>query len=234
MRTIAFRTVFVVLAVVFTFGTIDQACASSVTHVQITEGGSKFYSRPSTDSEILWIHAIGEVLPVMGKTKYFYLVTGKNGQKGYVLKRDCTPVDGEAASQPTARSLPPAPAQTAPRLEREMPGTLLSSLDFTKEWQVRTLRTMGVLELGGGTLAVLGGIGFAAMGGDGDTGIVFVISGICMAAVGAPFIYWGYQDIRRAHQLDNKAFWGNKRSGLGPYKEKGSVKIWFPVYGFNF
>lgn len=72
------------------------------------------------------------------------------------------------------------------------PDSVVGHQEQTKEWQARTLRTMGITELSGGALMVLGGLALIS-----DSGI----AGVVMGGIGAFWAYIGYTDLMAAKRF---------------------------------
>ena len=72
------------------------------------------------------------------------------------------------------------------------PESVVGVEEQTKEWQARTLRTMGIVELSGGALMALGGLALIS-----DSGI----AGAIMGGIGAFWAYLGYTDLKAANRF---------------------------------
>lgn len=211
--------------------------AANVSFIKIVKSQSNIYQVPDNSSHVLDLGFQGDVFQVLGKTKYYYQVITPEGNVGFVRKLDVIPTNErphrakQAIAPSRSESSNTQPYQ--PRSSQTPVQSYVHQGDFTQEWQVRTLRTMGCVEIASGLGLVLSGVILGLMSSDqGSETLLLAVPGI---AVGIPAIYIGYQDLRRSHQIDKKAFWGNKQSSLKSNELQPTEKtVTFSVFGFQF
>lgn len=238
----SFHSALLAVTVMLVMLFLSTVCFADQEWVITVNNNVKLYSAPDSSSSVIYLCPSGYRFQLLSRTKLYFKIQTSDGRVGYLRKGEAiisTPPAYQQGTQP-AQAPPPQSQQPMYIMPYQKDLGSIPHDKFATEWRIRTLRSLGFIELGWGVAAISTGLAVMVLGGiaaDADAGVgtLGILGGMVLMASGGLSAYLGYQDLERAYKLDKDSFWGKRRSSLDKYNNDGKEKTTLiPVYGFKF